>query len=135
MKREETQAYIYLYLFSHKLTSHSGCHTTLSRVLCALSRSLLVIRFKCSRVYMSIPNSLTVPSFHTLPLPQEGKILSQFHVFFLNPTASPDTTATLDHSYSHQTRVQGQPGHKIQFECVKFNNLLLLARRWSFQCT
>ena len=32
------------------------------------SRSLLVIHFKYSRVYTSIPNSLTVPLLHPCPL-------------------------------------------------------------------
>ena len=43
---------------------HPGCHITLSRVSSLYSRSLLVICFKYSSVYMSIPNSLTIPFPH-----------------------------------------------------------------------
>ena len=43
---------------------HPGCHVTLSRVSSLYSRSLLVICFKYSSVYMSIPNSLTIPFPH-----------------------------------------------------------------------
>ena len=50
-----------MYPFSPKLPSHPGCHITLSRAPCAVySRSLLVICFRCSGVYMFIPNS-TIP--------------------------------------------------------------------------
>ena len=46
MKSKGTQ--LYIYLFSPKLPSHSGCHIILRRVPCAV-RSLLVIHFKYSR--------------------------------------------------------------------------------------
>ena len=54
-----------LYLFSPKLPSHPSCCITLSRVLCAIQQVLLVIHFKYSSVYMSIPNFLTIPSPHS----------------------------------------------------------------------
>ena len=47
-----TQPYIYMYPLSPKLSSHLGCHRTLSRVSCAIGRSLLVIHFKHSSVYI-----------------------------------------------------------------------------------
>ena len=50
---EGTQPYTYVYPFSLKLPSHPGWLITLS---------LLVIHFKYSSVYMTFPNSLTVPS-------------------------------------------------------------------------
>ena len=37
-----TQTHIYMYPFSPKFASHPGCQMTLSRVLCAYSRTLLV---------------------------------------------------------------------------------------------
>ena len=36
-----TQPYIYMYPFSPKLPSHPGCHTTLSRVPCAVQYDLV----------------------------------------------------------------------------------------------
>ena len=48
-----------------KLPSHPGCHTTLSRVPCAILK--LVIHFKISSMYMSILKSLTF--FFTSDLP------------------------------------------------------------------
>ena len=53
--------------FSPKFHSHPGCHITLSRVPSAYNSFLLVIHFKYSSVYMSIPNSLTILSPHTSP--------------------------------------------------------------------
>ena len=44
-----------------KFYSHLSCYIILSRVLCALQRTLLVMRFTYSSVYMSIPNSLAIP--------------------------------------------------------------------------
>ena len=64
---EGTQSYMYMYPFSSKLPSHPGCHITLSRVPSAYNSFLLVIHFKYSSVYMSIPSSLTIPSPHTFP--------------------------------------------------------------------
>ena len=56
-----------MYPFSARLPSHPGCHiNTEQSSLCYMSS--LVIRFKYSSVYMSIPNSLTIPSFHPSPL-------------------------------------------------------------------
>ena len=49
-----------LYRFSLKPPSHPGCHITLSTVLVLYSLSS-VIRFKYS-MYMSVSNSLTIPS-------------------------------------------------------------------------
>ena len=54
-----TQPYIYMYLLSPKHPSNPGCHITLSRVLCTTQEVLVGYPFL---VYMSIPNSLTIPS-------------------------------------------------------------------------
>ena len=56
------QPYIYMYPFSPKLPSQPGCHKHWADFPMLYSRTLLVIRFKYSSVYMSIPNSLTNPS-------------------------------------------------------------------------
>ena len=49
-----------MYSFSLNFPAHPGCHKTLTEFPVLYSRSLLVIHFKYSSVYMSIPNSLTV---------------------------------------------------------------------------
>ena len=41
MHRRVTQPYIYMYPFSPKLSSHPGCHITLSRVPCAMQQVLV----------------------------------------------------------------------------------------------
>ena len=51
--------------WASELPSHPGYHKTLSRVSVLSSRYLLVIHFKYSSVYMTIPNSLTI--FSLLP--------------------------------------------------------------------
>ena len=56
------QPYIYMYPFSLKLPSHPGCHKHWAEFPMLYSRTLLVIHFKYSSVYMSIPDSLTNPS-------------------------------------------------------------------------
>ena len=56
------QLYTDMYLFFFKVFSHLGYYRVLSRVPCAIySTSFLVIYFKCSSVYMSIPNSQSIP--------------------------------------------------------------------------
>ena len=65
------QPYICMYPFSSKLLSHPGCQITLSRVPCVYSRSLLVIHLKNTSVYLSIPNSLTIP--YANPSPDSSK--------------------------------------------------------------
>ena len=67
--RKDTQPHIYMYAFSPKWPFHPGCHIVLSRVPVLYSGSLLVIHFKYTSVYMSIPNSLTIPSPHPPPPP------------------------------------------------------------------
>ena len=60
-----------MYPFSIKLPPphpSPGCHMTLSRVHCAIQQNLLVIHFKYSNEYMSVPNSLTIPSSHSSPM-------------------------------------------------------------------
>ena len=69
MNSKGTQRYLYMYSLSPKLLSHPSCHIILSRVSCAISRSLLVTHFKYSSMYMSIPNSLP-PSSHPSPWQQ-----------------------------------------------------------------
>ena len=64
--QQRTQLYIYMYPFYHRLPSHPGCSIILSRVPWLYSRSLLVIHFKYSSVYMPVTNSLTIPPI--LPL-------------------------------------------------------------------
>ena len=57
-------SHTYIFIFLFKLFSQSGCYKILSRVQCwylSYSRSLLVIHFKYGSVYMSTPNSLTIP--------------------------------------------------------------------------
>ena len=44
MGHKGTQPYIHMYPFSPKLPSHPGCHITLSRVLCAVRRPLVLTR-------------------------------------------------------------------------------------------
>ena len=61
-----TQEYMYSILPQNP--SHPGCRVTLNRVQCAICGTLLVMHFKHSTVYMSIPNSLTIPSLHPSPL-------------------------------------------------------------------
>ena len=52
----------YMYLFFFKLFSHLGYYRVSSRVPCAIySRFFLVIYFKYSSVYISIPNSQSTP--------------------------------------------------------------------------
>ena len=56
MYNEVNQLYIYMYLFFFKLFYYLGYYRILSSVPCAIyTRSLLVIYFKYSSVYMSIP--------------------------------------------------------------------------------
>ena len=50
------QLSIYMYLFCFKFFSYTGYYRILSRVPCAIHYALLVIYFKYSSVYMSIPN-------------------------------------------------------------------------------
>ena len=57
--------------------SHPGCIWHWAELPLLYSRSLWVIHFKYSSVYISIPNSLTIPSPH--PFPQKHKfILREF---------------------------------------------------------
>ena len=60
MNSEGTQSYIYMYPFSLKPCSYPCCLITELRVL--YNKSLLVIHFKYSSVYMTFLNSLTAPS-------------------------------------------------------------------------
>ena len=74
---------LYMYLFFFKFFSQLGCTRILSRVPWAINRSLLVIYFKHSSVYMSIPNSLTIPPLHPFLLVTISSIsVSLF--FFVN---------------------------------------------------
>ena len=59
---EETQPYIYMYPISPSPSPIQAAisHWAEFRVLC--NRSLLVIHFEYIRMYMTIPNSLTIPS-------------------------------------------------------------------------
>ena len=56
-----TQTYIYMYPFSPKLLSLPAATQPWAEFHVLYSRFLLVIHFEYSRVYMSIPNSLTIP--------------------------------------------------------------------------
>ena len=56
-QQRDSAIYIYMYPFSAKRLSHSGCHRALSRVPVLYRRTLLVIYFIYSCVYMSIPVS------------------------------------------------------------------------------
>ena len=52
-----------MYLFSPKFPSHPGCHIPLSRIPCALSRSLLVVHFKYSSSVHVSPRPLNYPLY------------------------------------------------------------------------
>ena len=58
-----TQADTYMYPFSPKLPTPPGCHITLSRVLCTIHRTLLVIHVKYSSVNFHFQND---PMWDTL---------------------------------------------------------------------
>ena len=83
-----------MYPFSPKLPSHSDCRITLSRVPVFYIRSLLVIHFQHSSVYLSIPNSLTILP----PILPPPAVRSSFSVslFLLCKSV---------HSYHHNSRV------------------------------
>ena len=62
-----------MYLFFFKFFSHSGCYVILSRVPCAIQYVFVgypfyFIFFLYSSVYMSVPNSLTIPPPDSSPL-------------------------------------------------------------------
>ena len=57
-----------MYLFFSKFFSHFGYYRVLSRVAHLSSRSMLVICFKYSSVYISIPNSKSILPLHPFPL-------------------------------------------------------------------
>ena len=54
MNSEGTQPYKYMYPFSPKPRSHSGCHIRLSRVSCAIEQVLVGYPFKYSSVYVCV---------------------------------------------------------------------------------
>ena len=56
------QFYIYIYLFFFKFFSHLNCYKILNKVP---HRSWLIIHFKYSSVYMSVPNSQSIPPSHS----------------------------------------------------------------------
>ena len=62
MNSKGIQPRIHMYPFSPKLPLHPACHNIEQSSICHTSRSLLVIHFKYSSVYMCNPNSLTIPS-------------------------------------------------------------------------
>ena len=60
---EGTQLYMYTYPFSPKLRSHPGCHTTSSRVPCALQQVLVGSPFSMQQsvsVHPTVPNYLSL---------------------------------------------------------------------------
>ena len=67
MNSEGTQLYIYMYPFSQTPLPSRLPHNTEQSSICYIpyNRSLLVIHFKYSNVYVSIPNSPTIPSLHS----------------------------------------------------------------------
>ena len=83
-----TQPYIYMYPFSPKLSSHPGCHITLSRVLCAIqevcvglmlfSHQVMSDSFGTPRtVAFQTPLSIDIPSQEycsRLPFPSPGAL-------------------------------------------------------------
>ena len=60
--------YACIYPFFFRFLSHIGNYRILSRVPCANSRSLLIIYFMYSSVYMLIPISYFITSPHGPPL-------------------------------------------------------------------
>ena len=67
MNSKGSQPYIYMYLFSSKLPSHSGCHMTLSRVHCAIHRTLVFIHPVYNSLHLLTANSQSFPP--SLPSP------------------------------------------------------------------
>ena len=57
---EGTQPHMYMDPFAPKLPSHPACHIHWMEFHVPYSRSLSVIHYEYSSVYMSIPNSLTI---------------------------------------------------------------------------
>ena len=55
MNNEETHPYIYMYPFSPKYPSHSGCHITLSRVPCSIQQVLVGYPFKIQQCVHGVP--------------------------------------------------------------------------------
>ena len=62
LNSEGTQPYVYMYPFSPKLPPIQAATQHWAEFHVLYGRSLLVIHFKYSSVYLSIPNSLTTPS-------------------------------------------------------------------------
>ena len=76
MYSKVVQLYIYIYLFFFfKFLSRLGCYIKLSKVPCAIQYVFVGCHFKYSSVYMSIPNSLTIPPRTVLP--GNGKFFSK----------------------------------------------------------
>ena len=59
MNSEGTEPHTYVSTLP-QIPPHPGCHMTLNRVPWAVCRSLLVIHFKDSNMYMTFPKSLTI---------------------------------------------------------------------------
>ena len=55
------QLYIYVYPFSFRFFSHIAYYRVLSRVPCGIQQVLVGYLFKYSSMYMSIPNSQSIP--------------------------------------------------------------------------
>ena len=67
VQQSNSAIYMHISIFPHSISSHPGYHTTLKFPVLH-SRPLLIIHFKYSSVYMSIPNSLILPSPHPYAL-------------------------------------------------------------------
>ena len=82
--KEQRRSVIHTHVFILSPTpSHQGWHITWVELHVLYSRSLLVIHFKYSSVYMTFPNSLTIPSSHLFPHPFPLDKLNFFSLLFL----------------------------------------------------
>ena len=126
MYNKVIQLYIYMYLFFFKFFSQLDCYRILSKVsfpvLYIYSRSLLVIHFKYSSVYMSVSKSLAVPP-STLPpvttsLFSESRFLFckwfQLYHFFLDSTYKRYMTSLSLSELLHLVRQSPGPSMLLQ---------------------
>ena len=92
-----TQPYIYMDPFCPKLLSIQAATRHWAEFPVMSSRSLLVLRVKYSRVSMSIPDSLTIPS-PILP-PGDHKVITEYWAEF--PVLDSRSLLVLRVKYSH----------------------------------
>ena len=122
------QFYTYIFLFFFRFFSHTGHYRVLSRVTCAYSRSLLVIYFVYSGMYMSVPISQFIPP----PLPSLVtydcflhlwlyfcfviKFICTICKYFSFPTIFPQKIMLLSLQHYNTTLCSVYPSHKIKLQ-------------------